>query len=101
MGFPIHTIEVPTGVVPLIKDRIVFGNIPNLANAAGSGAGATVTVSVSGLNLPANYSVQVEASQACWTNVTSKTNAGFSVVLTPTSGSVTLAAGTIDVTIFA
>ncbi len=101
MGQPVHTVESPTGFQLALQDRIIIGNLPNVATAAGGGAGATVTKTFSGLRLPANYSVMVEASQACFASVSAKTSAGFTVTLTPTLSSVTLAAGTIDVTVVA
>jgi cytoskeletal protein RodZ len=101
MSFDLHTVEVPDGFLTSQPDRILIGNLPNQANAAGGSAGAAVTVPFTGLHLPANYSVQAEASQACWLSVTNKTQTGFNVVLTPTSGTATIAAGTIDVTVIA
>jgi hypothetical protein len=41
----------------------------------------------------------VTPSQACFLAITNKTSSGFNVVLTPTAGSVTLQAGTIDVVV--
>jgi hypothetical protein len=78
----------------------------NIANPAGSGAGASVSVTINNLvdqfgtgRLPNNYAVSIAPSQACFWSVTNKTNAGFTVTLTPPSpGGVnaTLAAGTFD-----
>lgn len=100
MGFPIHTIEVPKGATPVLNDRIVLANFPSTANGTAA-VGVAVNVVFSGLSLPAKYSVQAEASQPCWVSVGSKTQSGFTVTLTPTSGSVAIAAGTIDVTVIA
>jgi hypothetical protein len=73
----------------------------NIANPAGSGAGASVSVTINNLvdqfgtgRLPNNYAVTVTPSQACASSVTNKNNSGFTVTLTPLSG--TLAAGTFD-----
>ncbi len=77
----------------------------NVANAAGGSAGASVTVAVGFVDqfgvgrLPSTYAVVVTPSQSCFWSVTSKAGTGFNVVLTPTSGSVTLAAGTFDVVV--
>lgn len=76
--------------------------IPNLANDAGGGAGQAVTVSVevSGdPGLPEDYSVLVTPDQACAVHWENKTSTGFDVVLTPLSGSATISAGFIDVTV--
>lgn len=65
-------------------------------------AGNAVTVAITQFpNLPASYSVFVKTNQACFTDVTSKTTTGFNVVLTPTSGSTTISAGTFDVLVVA
>lgn len=102
MGLDIHTIDVAPGSSPLAQpDRIAFANLPNQANGAGGSAGAAVTVAITGLQLPPTYSVQGCMSQAGDLSVSSKTQTGFTVTLTPPSSSVTLAAGTFDVTIFA
>jgi hypothetical protein len=76
----------------------------SFANAAGSGQGATVTVQCNFvgqwgqplLPSPSSYVVSVAASQACFHSVSNKTASGFTVVLTPTSSTATLAAGSID-----
>jgi len=101
MGQDVHTVESPTGFQLALQDRIVIGNLPNVATAAGGSAGATVTKTFTGLRLPANYSVQVSASQACDCSVSGKSSTGFTVTLTPPQTSITLAAGTIDVTVIA
>jgi hypothetical protein len=78
-----------------------------IANAAGGGNGQAVSTAVSftdrfgnGLLPVTNYVVSVTPSQACWTTITNKTPFGFNVVLNPAS-TVTLAAGTFDVTVIA
>ncbi len=77
----------------------------DVANPAGGSSGASVTVAITideqfGTGrLPSTYAVVVTPSQSCFASVTNKTNTGFNVVLTPTSGSVTLAAGTFDVVV--
>jgi uncharacterized protein YabE (DUF348 family) len=100
MGQPVHTVEVPDGFQLAQQDRIIIGNLPNQANVAGGSAGTAVTTAFTGLKLPAAYSVHVDANQACAVSITNKTQSGFNVVLTPAS-TVTLAAGTFDVTIVA
>ncbi len=101
MGQPVHTVESMDGFQLAQPDRLLFGNLPNNANAAGSGAGATVVVNFTGLKLPAVYSLQGSMSQAGDISFTNKTQTGFTATLTPPSTSATLAAGTFDVTIFA
>jgi hypothetical protein len=97
MPFDVHTIEVPDGAMLNNYDRVIVGAQLAIANAAGGTAGAAVTTAVSfPSGLPSAYYVDVSPSQASFWNVTSKTNTGFNVVLTPPSG-VTLAAGTFDV----
>jgi hypothetical protein len=75
----------------------------NIANAAGSGAGASVSVTIGNLvdqygtgRLPNNFAVAITPSQACFWSVSNKTNAGFTVTLTPTTSGTTLVAGTFD-----
>jgi hypothetical protein len=81
MGQDVHTVESPTGFQLALQDRLIVGNLPNVATAAGGSAGATVTKTFTSLRLPANYSVMVEASQACFASVSAKTNTGFTVTL--------------------
>lgn len=85
----------------------------NFPTAAGAGEGDAVSVSLTfvdqygngmlpGDSASGRYSVSVSSSQAaCFVSVTSKTASGFTVTLTPTSGTATLAAGTIDVLVHA
>jgi len=101
MGQPVHTIEFPTGSLPQRQDRLLVCNLPNQATVVGAGAGAVVTKTFTGLRLPPIYSVQVSASQACDCSVTNKTASGFTVTLTPPQTTITLAVGTIDVTVIA
>lgn len=99
MALDQHTILVPTGANPAWTDRTVIGVLPNVANAAGS-AGATVSIPVT-MDLPASYSVQATASQACAVSVSGKSSAGFTVNLTPLSSSASIAAGTVDIVVVA
>jgi hypothetical protein len=84
---------------------MLLGVLANIANPGGGSAGASVSVPVSlvangvGL-LPPVHAVVVTTSQACFTNVISKSTTGLTVVLTPTGAGVTLAAGTFDLIIF-
>jgi hypothetical protein len=79
---------------------------PNVASQAGSSNGASVTIPLTFVDkygngsLPvAGYSVAITPSQPCFASVTNKSSSGFSVVLTPPTGSITLASGTFDVTV--
>ncbi|MBJ9663185.1 hypothetical protein EFP18_12150 [Burkholderia glumae] len=102
MGLPIHTVEVlPGSNPPAQPDRVAVALLTAVATAAGSGAGAAVTTAITGLALPATYSVQVTPNQDAVAYVTSKSQSGFSVVLNPRLAANTLAAGTVDITIFA
>jgi len=93
--------------------RAIIARLLGIANAAGTGAGNSISVTVS-LNQTsgdgvtplwpaglATYRVVVSLSQACFWNVTNKSASGFTVTLTPTSSSATLAAGTFDALIVA
>jgi hypothetical protein len=101
MPLQIHDIELADGSQLQNQDRIVLGQQWSVANAAGASAGASVTVAVAFAlgSLPTNYAVICEPNQNCFSYVTAKTNTGFNVVLTPTSGSITLAAGTFDIVV--
>lgn len=99
MNIEQHTIERPQGTDVAKNDRAVIGGLSDVANAVGGSAGAAVTTAVAIKGLPSKYRVHVTPNQACFVSVTNKTNTGFNVVLTPTSGTATLAAGTFDVTI--
>jgi len=101
MALEIHTVEVADGSQLQNQDRVVIAQQWNVANGAGASAGAAVTVAVAfgPFTLPTNYAVLVEPNQNCFSYVTAKTNTGFNVVLSPTSTSVTLPAGTFDVVV--
>lgn len=102
MGNPVvHSVSVIAGA-PLEKnDRAHLGVLTGVANAAGGGAGQAVTtaLTVAGLPQSGKYTVIVNPGQDATWYVTSKTAAGFSVVLTPRLAASTLAAGTFDVAI--
>ena len=95
-------IERPTAYANISSSAYVLGQaiIANAANPIGGGAGSTVVVPVvfSPSNLPAdlNYTIQLTANQACAISWSAKAISGFTVTLTPLSGSLTLAAGTFD-----
>src|SRR5208337_3748475 len=95
-------IERPTAYANISSTAYVIGQaiIANAPNVIGSGAGATVVVPVvfAPGNLPAdlNYTIQLTANQACAISWSAKAINGFTVTLTPLSGSLTLAAGTFD-----
>lgn len=95
----VHSVEQIEGSQFSKPDRILVGNLPNVANVAGAAAGDSVVTAVSFPYLPDNYSVSVTPSQAAFVSVSGKTNAGFNVTLTPPASTDTIAAGTFDVTI--
>lgn len=102
MGLPVHTVDVAPGSNPLAQpDRVLIALLEGVATAAGGSAGAAVVTAITGLQLPANYAVQVTPSQDAVAFVSSKTNAGFNVTLNPRLAANTLAAGTVDIAIFA
>jgi len=102
MGLDIHTIEVAPGSNPTAQpDRVAFAILPNVANVAGGSANTAVATAITGLQLPANYTVEVTPNQDATAFVTAKTQTGFTVNLAPRQTTSTLAAGTFDVTIFA
>lgn len=101
MGLPVHTLDVAPGSNALAQpDRVLVALLEGVATAAGAGEGDAVTTAISDLVLPAKYTVQVTPSQAAMVSVSDKTNSGFNVTLTPLA-TATLAAGTVDIAIFA
>jgi hypothetical protein len=104
MPIDVHTVEIADGSNPTNRtDRVMLAFLPQVANAAGGSAGATVTVAIGNLVLPSAYTVQVTPGSGVIASVlqSSKTNSGFSIILTPLSSSLTVAAGAIDVMVFA
>jgi hypothetical protein len=104
MPIDMHTVEIADGSTPTNRtDRVMLAFLPQVANPAGGSAGAAVTVAIGGLVLPSVYNVQVTPGSAVIASVlqSSKTNSGFSIVLTPLSNSLTVAAGAIDVLVHA
>jgi len=101
MGLDIHTLDViPGGTPPYQPDRVIFAMLPNKATVAGASAGAAVSFNVA-MALPATYIVQATPNQDATVFVTAKTVTGFTVTLNPRLAANTLAAGTVDLTIFA
>ena len=100
MSQDVHTLSVADGSTMALTDRVITVLLPARANAAGA-AGAAVTVVVTGLNLPLVYGVQATPSQPALVSVSAKTQTGFTVTLTPLSGTVSLAAGTVDIVVTA
>jgi hypothetical protein len=99
--FQVHDIEMPDGAGPQRPDRFLIGSLLAQATAAGGGAGQPVTLNVTGLSLPSSYGVQVTPDQDAVCFVTAKTNSGFTVTLNPRLAANTLAAGHVDIFIFA
>lgn len=101
MGLDIHTVDViPGGTPPYQPDRILFAMFPNMITPVGASAGAAVSINVA-MKLPATYIVEATPNQDATVFVTNKTPAGFTVTLNPRLAANTLAAGTVDLTIFA
>ncbi len=102
MALDLHTLSLIKGTSLAQSDRLLFGQQLGIANAAGSGAGAAVTVAVAFAGeLPPKYNVSVDPGQDATWYITGKTNTGFNVVLNPRLAANTLAAGTINVSVFA
>src|ERR1700704_5970609 len=92
-------IDSPTA--PQATDKMIFGQILGVANAAGGGNGLNVATVVTFPEiLPANYAVHVGTSQVCMAYVTARTVFGFTVNLTPPAAS-PLGPGSFDVTVMA
>jgi hypothetical protein len=102
MPLDYHTVETVDGATPTNRtDRVILGFLPGFPSAAAAGEGDAVQVTVSGLTLPSVFSVHALPSQPAIVSVGSKSNSGFTVTLTPPSSSITLAAGSVDITIVA
>jgi hypothetical protein len=112
VGTPTFTVVYGLGAAQITNSGNYSG-APSMTvtdSASGTGASiATVTLGGNGstiyafvpFSLPATYNVQVEPGLDCRTYVppSLKTTSGFSVALVPPTGSTTLAAGSIDVTV--
>jgi hypothetical protein len=101
MPFSIHDIDLVDGSTPTMQDRLIGGLQLAVANAAGGSAGASVTVAVSFASpLPSNYAVFVDSGQVNVVGtVSARTSTGFTVTLTPLVSTVTVAAGSFNVSI--
>ena len=101
MSLDIHTIAVLDGGAGQSRqDRILAMFLPAQAYGAGAGAGASVSIPVAAKALPSKYAVHVSPDQDATWYVT-KTATGFTIVLSPRLAANTLAAGAVDVTVFA
>jgi hypothetical protein len=80
--------------------EVIIPNVPTLV-AGGAGQAVTTSIAFSEENLPEdlNYVIQVTPDQACAVSYDNKSTTGFDVILTPLSGGVTLAAGTMDIVV--
>ena len=99
MGYDVHTVSLVTGSANNRLDRMISFYSNAIASSAGGSAGGSVTVAVtfSGAELPSTYTAVATPSVNATAAITSKTNTGFNVVLTPVVATTTLAAGTFDV----
>ncbi len=97
MAILAHTLKAVDGNGWAGSAAVALGLGNNVANAAGAAAGDTVTVAVAlaGDEIPPSYNVQVTPSQACFVSVSGKTQTGFTITLTPTVSTATIAAGTV------
>lgn len=102
MSYDLHTVSVNKASSALaMSDRIAVLLQKQVANAAGGSAGASVTVALTGLELPASYAVFVSPGQDATWWISSRTQAGFTVNLSPRLAANTLAAGSIDILVLA
>lgn len=116
MSLDLHTVAIvkgsvnnaaSAGTVLNQQDRLKIGFQIQVATVAGSGAGASVTTAVAFSSLPVNssgtgtYGVIATPNQDAVAYVTNKATGGFSLVLNPRLASATLAAGTVDLIVFA
>jgi len=102
MAIDKHTIQVLDGGLGAFTDRSIVGAQTGIATAVGGGAGQAVTTAITFAEpLPASYAVFATSNLAVTVNVTSKTNAGFNVVITPVLVGTTLGAGLLDVLVLA
>ena len=96
-----HSLEF-IGTTPSNYDRLSTAFKTGVANVAGGGAGAAVaTVVTFSEALPASYVPVVHPGQAAVWWISAKTAFGFTVNQKPQDNTVTLAAGTFDVILFA
>lgn len=101
MSLDIHTIAVLDGGAGMARqDRVLSMFLPGLTYGVGAAAGASVSIPVVARALPAKYMVHVSPDQDATWYVT-KTATGFTIVLSPRLAANTLAAGSVDVTVFA
>ena len=101
MPLDMHTLQIADGSTPTsFSDRLQVAFLPGVATPAAA-EGASSTVTVSGLVLPASYVVHALPSQPAVVSVSAKTFSGFTLTLTPISSTETLAAGTVDIMVFA
>lgn len=102
MAFDLHTISVKDGSDALANgDRLSVLLKKQIANAAGGSAGAAVTVALTGLKLPPKYAVFVSPDQDATWWISGRSQAGFTINLAPRLAANTLAAGKLDLAVFA
>jgi len=103
MAIDVHVVELVPNTQTVQSDRVMIGLQTSVPNVAGSGAGAVVVtpVSFAAGALPGAYAVVVTPGQDATAFITNKTTTGFNVALAPRLASMTLAAGTFDVAVFA
>jgi hypothetical protein len=101
MPFDFHTVQIADGsALTSFTDRLQIAYLPGFATPAAA-EGASATVTITGLVLPSIYAVHALPSQPAVVSVSAKTFGGFTLTLTPISTTETLAAGSVDVVVFA
>lgn len=101
MPFDLHTVELPDGSTPNYSDRVVQAMQFGIANPSAAEGAATAAVAVSFASpLPPNYVVDIDSGQAgVGGTASAKTSTGFNVTLFPLASTITIAAGTFNVTV--
>jgi hypothetical protein len=101
MGIDVHTVEVPDGSVPLNnQDRVLLARL-SVAIIAGAAEGDSVVTAVTGLVLPPSYAAFAAPEQDAVGFVSAKTGSGFTLTVNPRLATETVAAGNVDVLIYA
>lgn len=102
MSLDLHTVELLAPAQPARQDRVLVGLQIGVATAAGAAAGDAVVTAIAFADaLPAEYAVLVNPGQDATWFVSGKTANGFNVTLNPRLAANQLAAGAIDVLVFA
>lgn len=98
MGVAYHTLYVPDGAAVNLFDRVVVGAYP-VTYVGGSAGVAVTTVVTFGGRVPTPYAAVVSSVEDSTYYVTSRTNTGCSLVISPRLAANSLAGGTVQLMI--